>query len=284
MTFEQLPAIGAGTPLKRLAADIGHSHLSTNLRQQDELDRAAVSDLRSGDIEQALANYAARGRLTVETGHFETIERLVDTWTSEGGANQPDRHIVLTQTRSDADTVNRLCQQERLLARDSAPSPSMTFADTRYFEGDRVLFHKADRSKGIENGYFGRVIKVDPSKNELSIRLERERTPKERARGLGQTVTIELSSLQNDALSLGYAATSHKLQGATVDNAYVLLSGPLNSKEMAYVQATRARHATHLFADATTAGKQLERLEKSLKRSNVKQMAHDIGQAQSLSQ
>lgn len=279
--IQQLPAIGAGTPLQRLTKDLGHSHLSTNLRQQDPDDKVAVAQLREGNVQKALENYASRGRLVVEDSHFETVASLVEHWSAAGGRTQPERHIVLTQTRSDAKLVNELCQQQRLDAASLGVTPQLVNGDTRYFEGDRVLFHQTRRSHGIENGYFGRITKVDRMKSEVSVRLERQRTPTEQAKGLGQTVTIQLSSKNQELLSLGYAATSHKLQGATVDHAYVLLSGPLNSKEMAYVQATRARHSTHLFVDSLSAGLNLERLEKSLKRSKVKQLAHDLGREQS---
>ncbi len=50
---------------------------------------------------------------------------------------------------------------------------------------------------------------------------------------------------------------------------------------MAYVQASRARSSTHLFVDKENAGKALVELERSLKRSREKQLAHDLGLQQS---
>ncbi|MGV2342204.1 MAG UNVERIFIED_CONTAM: hypothetical protein LVR18_52330 [Planctomycetaceae bacterium] len=39
-------------------------------------------------------------------------------------------------------------------------------------------------------------------------------------------------------LTLGYAATTHKMQGNTVSNSFLLLGGTMTSRELAYVQAT----------------------------------------------
>ncbi|QDV62011.1 MobF family relaxase [Crateriforma conspicua] len=280
----QLPAIGAGTPLRRLAEETPHSHLKTNLRQQDPNDRAAVSQLRNGDAATALQNYAARGRLVIGDGNFDTALKLVETWKDAGGPVRPDRHTVLTQTRSEARLVNALCQSERLATVTQSSVRSIAIDNTKFFEGDRVLFHKPLRRLGIENGHFAKIVSIDVARQTVAVRLERERTPTERAKGLGQTVNLRLSDIAKDSLTLGFAATAHKLQGATVDHSYVLLSGPLSSKEMAYVQATRARFSTHLFADRTTAGKDLERLEKALTRSREKKLAHDLGKQPSISQ
>jgi hypothetical protein len=46
-------------------------------------------------------------------------------------------------------------------------------AETTIFRGDRVMFHKPDRSRGIENGYCGTVLQARWS-DQLVIRLDRE--------------------------------------------------------------------------------------------------------------
>src|SRR5258708_24017862 len=45
-------------------------------------------------------------------------------------------------------------------------------------------------------------------------------------------------------LSLGYAATTHKLQGATAENAWVLAAGPLQDRQSMTVQASRHKTST----------------------------------------
>ena len=54
------------------------------------------------------------------------------------------------------------------------------------------------------------------------------------------------------------------------------MGGTMTSRELAYVQATRARESTWLFADRLTAGDDLADLAKSMSRSKGKQLAHDV--------
>ena len=112
----------------------------------------------------------------------------------------------------------------------------------------------------------------------MTVRLD-QTTSKVRGRKQSSQptqVTIPLSRLDHSAVSLGYAATTHKLQGATVDHALVLLGGTMLSRELAYTQLTRARTTTRLFASQAQAGKDLELLIKGMNRSVKKDLAHDV--------
>ncbi|MFN9290575.1 MAG: hypothetical protein ACK6EB_21120, partial [Planctomyces sp.] len=120
-----------------------------------------------------------------------------------------------------------------------------TVGGETYFRGDRVMFHKPDRSRGIENGYRGTVLQS--SADRLVIRLDREPSESQRARGHSQVVTLTVRDVPKDSLTLGYAATTHKMQGNTVSNSFLLMGGAMTGRELAYVQATRARDNTWLF-------------------------------------
>ncbi len=78
------------------------------------------------------------------------------------------------------------------------------------------------------------------------------------------------------ALGLGYAVTTHKGQGTTVDRAYVLAGGSMQDREISYVQASRARTETRIYIDQQEAGEELARLARRMKRSQAKDLAHDV--------
>ncbi|NEQ52407.1 MAG: ATP-binding domain-containing protein [Leptolyngbya sp. SIO3F4] len=95
-----------------------------------------------------------------------------------------------------------------------------------------------------------------------------------------------LSKLQSTRdygnVSLGYATTVHKAQGATVDNAYVMSDGQWD-RHLSYVACSRARDKTKLYAsggkdvegqDKTKAEVKAELSEK-MSRDNKKQLASD---------
>lgn len=60
--------------------------------------------------------------------------------------------------------------------------------------------------------------------------------------------------LNHEHLRLGYAVTTHKSQGATVNRAFVLFSDVMQSRESTYVQISRAREFTKLFLSQDQAG------------------------------
>ncbi len=276
---EQLPAIGAGTPLGHIMSENAHAHLEVNYRQADKNDVEAIKAVRKGDIKSALENYAKRDRIHVGDQRVSADELLIDWWLLNNGHQDPSKHVILTQTKADAKRLNTICQKARLSEYSKFCEQRVLHAGNAYHSGDRVLFHRAIRSKGIENGHFGRVVRSDPKRNEFAVWLERPRTREELEKGLAQTVTIKLDELEAGQLTLGYAATTHKLQGATVDNCYVLLDGPMTSKQMAYVQLSRARTSTHLFVSEKLANENFEVLARVMKRDQSNRMAHEIGMA-----
>lgn len=181
----------------------------------------------------------------------------------------PRDHIIFTETRLEAKEVNRLCQQERLKESKGRNTAFLTHHDEKFFVGDRVLFHKADRTRGVENGYRGTVTSLNRLTKTMRVRLD---DPKE---GKSAIVQIPLRSVDADAITLGDASTTHKGQGTSVAHAYVLLGGGMSDRNMAYVQLTRGKESTHLFVDEINAGPNLEQLAKTISKERTKTMAHE---------
>lgn len=276
---KQLPPIEAGGPLGYLLKKHGHAFLAENRRQRDAADRKAVADLRNGRVEQSLESYAARGRLTVAKDRAAAVERLVKTWAAEGGKKKPQQHVIFTETRAEADVINRLCQRERLKALRINPLARVRVNGQSLHIGDRVIFRQKMSQYGIQNGYLGKVVRINPtvgSMGTITIKLDNPIPTVSRFAKKIDMLTIPVRELRDDRISLAYASTTHSSQGRTVENSYLLMGSRLTSREITYVQATRARHKTHMFTDELHAGKQLKDLARSLK-SKPKDLAHDIG-------
>ena len=89
----------------------------------------------------------------------------------------------------------------------------------------------------------------------------------------------EKVSFSPDAMNdivLGYAATTHKGQGATTLRTYVLAGGPMQDREMSYVQASRAKEQTTFYMTRLETGDELARLAREMERSRQKEMAHTV--------
>jgi ATP-dependent exoDNAse (exonuclease V) alpha subunit len=77
-------------------------------------------------------------------------------------------------------------------------------------------------------------------------------------------------------LRLGYAATTHKLQGATCGRAYVLLGGTMQDRHLSYVQSSRAVEQTRFYLDRFEAGDRFEVITRQMGQDREKCLALDL--------
>jgi ATP-dependent exoDNAse (exonuclease V) alpha subunit len=278
---KQLQPVEAGMPTRTIDGTVPQAHLSTNRRQQDPQDREAVQNLRDGRAVEAVKSYADRGLVTVADNRREAIEKLVSTWVADGGARRPEKIAVFVPTRAEAAEVNRLCQEARL---EAVRTPHVAFVrngEERYYRDDRVMFHKPHRLHGgIENGFRGTVVSVDPVRSEIKVRLDKPPRQLEGRAPRSQTVTIPVREFGSD-VSLGYASTAHKGQSQTVPAAMILVGGRNTDRELAYVEVTRASGATKWFVDRSHVGEQWKDLIAAVEKSRPKTMAHDHARSES---
>lgn len=268
----QIQPIQAGGPFHHLCKQHVTASLTENRRQRNRRDAQAVADIRDGKAERAVESYARRGRITIGQNRLDTIHKLVDQWVRQGGAAAPAEHFVFTQKRSEARLVNRLCQAERLAHLPYASKQGIAVDQERLYVGDRVLFHKPYRVAGIENGFRGTVLTLNPIRRTITVRLDEKST---QGKSVAAVVSVPVDRLGPNGVTPGYAATSHKLQGGSVEHSYMLL-GSMTDQQMGYVQATRGKQSTRIFIDKHHADDELRGLVASLKRSNVKRLAHDL--------
>ena len=132
-----------------------------------------------------------------------------------------------------------------------------------FFVSVRVLFKRNSRLLRISNGDRGTVEGCTAAG--MTIRLDS-----------GERVTIHESSVELVLPQLGYAATTHSSQGATVDRCFVLAGGSMQDREATYVQASRARLATRLYTDEVSAGDEMSELCRAMERSRAKSLALDL--------
>src|SRR5262245_45383767 len=266
---KQLQSIDAGGGFAGLSRRFGYSELKEIRRQKSARDRAAVYDLASGDrerIELAIRDFSARGRLLTEEGRERVRLRLVSDWGRDPTA--PEEKLVLTSTNAEASALNRMIQEERQQSGELG-DVFAEVAGERVYLGDRVLFTKRRKAYGgrdaIENGMLGTVEAFDPVSNRLTVRID----GKEKER----TVSVDLS--EYDSLRLGYAVTTHKAQGVTIDSSYVLLGSKMTDAQAGYVQASRHRKEYKLYVSRDDAGDYLEDLIADMSRDRRKRLAHD---------
>jgi len=276
---KQLPPIGAGSPFQALLGRHPHAMLVTNERQRDEVDKLAIAAMAKGRAEEVVKRYEERGRLVIGSDRRDIVRKLTDEWAREGGLRKPDEHRIFVSTNADRIAINDRCQETRLEAGLLEPEVFLTVRRQESIEGrkptviredfhvgDPVMCLQRSRSLGVENGTSGIVTAVHRDEKKLTIAVPDGKRLRD----------VEIPLRRYPHLTRGYAQTTHKGQGQTVEHAYILLGGPMQNREMTYVQISRARGTTRLYADSLDAGPNREGLYRMLERSAEKLLAHDL--------
>jgi len=270
MAFDrnQIQAIGPGGAAAALADRYGKVELTNIVRQRDARDIEVVRSIADGKARSALANLADRGLIAVEPTRDKAMERLVADWNKhEKGTN--GQSLIFTGANADTQELNRRCQSARRGDGEiggRSVNVTATIDDQAVtcdlHKRDRVMFLKNNRAIGVNNGETGTVIRIGfvPGFRTVTVLLDD-----------GDKVVVPLKDYQQ--MTLGYACTSHKGQGSTVDRAYILAGGRMQDREISYVQASRARESTRIYADEHEAGEDLQALARQMERSNQKTLA-----------
>ena len=209
---------------------------------------------------QALRTYDEQKKLHFAPTRGEAERLLIERWKDGAAARNPRGHLILASTNEEVDRLNQRAQ-EALREAGRLGFRSVRVGEERIHEGDRILFTDTDKRLGLVKSEFATVAHVDMLTRKVTVQID------------GQEKPVTFSLRRFDAIRLGYAATTHRAQGMTLDqDAYVLIGGPMASRELAYVQISRARGDTHLFSDA----RHRSELEHILGRSDEKLSAHQI--------
>ncbi|MFN8122845.1 MAG: MobF family relaxase [Thermoleophilia bacterium] len=230
----QLPAVGPGGLFAALTAEVQTTELVGNRRQHAEWERDALAALRAGDAHEALAAYAARGRITQTPDTQQARARLVEDWWTAARETGVGEAVMLAHRNRDVDDLNALARER--MRQTGRLGAEHRYANAVLAVGDRVICRLNDHALHVRNGTRGRVESLTPDHVEL-------RTDD----GELRTLPAEYAA---EHVRHAYALTVHAAQGATVDHAYVLASDSRQLAEWGYVALTRARTHTHLYLTA----------------------------------
>lgn len=258
---EQLQSIEAGGVFKALERRFGAAELVEIQRQREGWARTAVKDFHKGDAEKGLKAFAERGLLTISNDRTQAKKELIAAWKGEG-IKAPKENLILAATRAEVRSLNKSAQYERSKAGLLGES-SVSVEGEGLREGDRIVIGKNSRVLSVRNGDLGTVKEIDGK----SVKIELDS---------GKSTRINVTDFNH--IALGYAVTTHKAQGATAENVFVLGGGPMTDKHMAVVQVSRARGETKVFIEKDEAGG-LTQIAREMSRSQKKELAIEQKQA-----
>ncbi len=224
----QLGAVGPGGAMAALVGrhpDAVHS-LVGNRRQADPEERQALDQLRDGDIQAAVAWYAAHGRVRAVPDRGQALQAAVDAWGADlmRGVDT----VLLAWRRANVAELNSQAR-DWMGAHGRLTGPELTAEDgVAYRAGDQIVALAPDHQAGLVTSQRATVTHVDIETATITVDTDD-----------GRRVALPGEHLGADRVGYGYATTVHRTQGATVDRAHLYADG--GGRELAYVAMSRAR-------------------------------------------
>ncbi len=255
---KQLQPVEAGGAFAVIGERLGEATMKDIKRQREGWHREAVKEMADGNTFKVLQAFHDRGLLSVSEDKHDARKKLIAAWQGQG-IERPEDNLILAATNQDARILNREIQLLRE-AEGKLGTESVSGEGGRFHTGDRVLFTKNAAPHGIRNGAIGTLEKLEADSKTLHVRLD-----------TGRLVSVSLNDY--DHVKLGYAVTTHKAQGMTAENTFVLTDEAMQDRELSYVQISRSRGETRIFTTELEAGDELSRLSKLTHRSHQKVLA-----------
>ncbi|MEP6300100.1 MAG: MobF family relaxase, partial [Ilumatobacter sp.] len=238
----QLDSVDAGGMFAELVEhpDVLKVELDTLHRFEHEWEADASLLLRDSDLSVVEA-YETRDRLHGYADAQEAIEAVIDA-AVVGNVDGRDV-LVMAPTNRMVEQINEAMTERLLAAGQLDPAQMIEIGGHRFFVGqpvvtranDRRLTHGEDGDEWVRNG--DRWTVLAGTSDELYLQH----------RESGDHQALPAEYVEAGHLSVDYASTINRAQGATVDDAHVIIDERTNSKQM-YVAMTRGRNANHVHA------------------------------------
>jgi conjugative relaxase-like TrwC/TraI family protein len=252
----QLQAIEHGGGFSALLKHLPSADLTQIFRQKEAWARQAVVDFMEGQAAAALETYKQRGLVSESLTEVQSLARLVGDWRSHG-VRVPQDHVIMAPLNHVVAELNQLAQEQRI-QEGVLSGRSVQVNGKPFYVGDRVLFTRNDRALGVWNGETGRVQSVEGAKLQVQV------DSKDGNRG------VEVDTRSYRDLRHGYAITVNRAQGTTLKNSLIYAAS--QTRELAYVEASRARENTHWYLSEP-----FERASKDMGISRKKEFASELG-------
>jgi conjugative relaxase-like TrwC/TraI family protein len=244
----QLSAVDAGGAFHLLAERGRPAELTSLWRFTHRWEAAATRQLRAGNP-RVLDTYDEAGRIHAGPGEV-MVEAAYTAW--RDAAAQGATAILLAGDQRTVDVLNARAHTDRVIDGAVATTGLTTASGALVGAGDRVLTRQNARrlrtsgGRYVRNGDLWDVVATHPD-GSLTVSRAHRAAASIVPRSAKPTDTLQLApAYVAEHVDLGYATTTHRAQGITVDAAHVL-AAPGMTRENLYVAMTRGRTANHAY-------------------------------------
>jgi hypothetical protein len=244
----QLAAVDAGGALGLLEHEAGATHLTSLHRFTVPAEGAATLALRTGDP-NALAFYTDRDRIT-SGARDAMLEAAYEHWARDVRAGKTS--LLIAATTTDVTALNARARLERATAGQVEADGIVLHDGNLAGVGDWVVTRSKARTLRYGHGRRGRGQWVHNGDTWEVTRRHSDGCLTVRHLANHSTTRLPASYVA-ESVELGYAATAHRAQGATVETAHALVT-PEMTREGLYVASTRGRACNRWYVATDDAG------------------------------
>ena len=263
----QLGAVGPGGGFEALVARYGPAvHvLGDNVRQLDAADRAALAELRDGDVAKAVASYDVRGCIVATRDHAAALDALVAGWAKDiAGGHQTAMYAWRRVNVAELNHRGREAWRSMgRLSGDELVAPG----GAHYAVGDRVVTLAPGAGGKVVTSETGSVVAVHQKATSLDVRMDDD----------GAVRTLSAEEIGAARLAYAYAVTVHRSQGSTVGRSHALEDG--GGRELAYVKMSRAKDRSTVYVVADTVDMAVEDLARDWSKRTTPDLGHRLRHA-----
>ena len=244
--YDQMPAIGAGEPLRLIIEQgAGTAYLEDIRRQKDmELLEAVIESVK-GDHLKTYEILERRGDYQEIKEKVERQSRIKEEMTILS-LEEYRKNLLLVTTNADRKAYNEKIRAEYVRRgeleqgekyRIKVQRGEKESEESRNFAaGDRIIFTANDKRLGVKNGMMGRIGKIE-GKN-FEIKLDE-----------GKQIRFNIEEYGH--IEHSYAVTNYKAQGMTVEKVVVEMNteSVLQNRNALYVDISRAKTRAIVYTD-----------------------------------
>ncbi|CAN5576016.1 MobF family relaxase [soil metagenome] len=237
------PEIQAGGVVGSLAGRHPVLTLTENRRQHDPIERDALDQLRSGDVDNAIGMLRDHGRVVTGTNAETVRDGMVEQWWQHCSAGA--EALMMARRNDDVDDLNRRARRYVRAAGQLSGEPLVV--NERPFQiGDQVICTRNDYANGIRNGTTGTITHIDHKRTAVTLSTE------------DGVRRLDDEYLAAGSMRHGYAVTVHKAQGRTCEHGLLLASDDTH-REMGYVGLSRGKQSNRMYLVADEPVDEVER-------------------------
>jgi len=267
----QLKAINAGGANRTIIENSSCISLEEVARQKDALDAAATVQLSTGKQRAALEHYKSKNSIFEHKDEKGLISDVVGTYLTQtmnkdAKTGKAETAIVMAYQKSTVDKVNKIIQEKMLENGKLNATESFVKDGEVFYTGDRFIFLENSKDVGVMNGTIGSIHAIKD--NSVIVELDDD-----------AKTLISFDKNKYDKFSLAYASTIHKMQGATLTNAQLIMDNQADSS-LALVGCSRHKqdfklHYQKQAEDNPSGIKDFDHLVKVTEKTSKKDLVSD---------